>query len=59
MRYARRADQDVDTSLRERKKIRSQFRLEMAVKDWITRLRRIAVQCLRGVSHIQQKRESD
>lgn len=43
--FDRRANQDADTSLRERKKIRSQLRLEMAMKNWITLFRGIAIQC--------------
>lgn len=43
--FDRRANQDADTSLRERKKIRSQLRLESAMKNWITLVRRIAIQC--------------
>lgn len=43
--FDRRANQDADTSLRERKKIRSQLCLESAMKNWITLFRKIAIQC--------------
>lgn len=46
MNHARRTNQDINTTLRERNKIRSQLRLVIAMKNGIAILRRVAVQCL-------------
>ena len=46
MNHARRANQDINTTLCERNKTCSQFRLVIAMKNGIAILRRVTVQCL-------------